>query len=234
MRVLNFGPGPAALPRDVLETCKEEMLDFAGTGMSVLEISHRSKEFENVLERAIVHVKELLKVPDNYKILFMQGGATTQFSCVPLNLGSRPGKAVYLVTGGWSEKAAQEASKYVNIEIITNQEKGDKKKQFVNVHDEIILNDDEISYVYYCDNETVHGVEFNTIPKVPDHIPLVADMSSNIMTRKFDVSRFGIIFVGAQKNIGPSGVVLVISILYLYLIVLNCIKSFTLHRYLAQ
>jgi len=200
-----FGAGPAKLPREVLQKAQSELLDFAGTHSSIAEISHRSPEFLEVMNSTIAKAKQLLKVPDNYKILFMQGGGTGQFAAIPLNLMSRTGKADYVVTGTWSAKAIKEASKYGKVNMVVP-----KMESYGKVPNQLTWNlDPEASYVYYCANETVDGVEFQFIPET-NGVPLVADMSSNIFSRPLDVSKFGIIYGGAQKNIGPSGVTIVI------------------------
>ncbi|KAK4291560.1 hypothetical protein Pmani_035620 [Petrolisthes manimaculis] len=200
-----FSPGPAKIPDEVLSGLQEDLLQYKDTHISILELSHRSKEFTNILEDCEKVVRKLLKVPDNYRMLFMQGGATGQFAAVPLNLLSRTGKADYITTGTWSEKAAKEASKFGEVRQVkldnTEPCKGEEFNPF---------NDTEASYVYYCSNETVHGVEMQAIPKVPDGVPIVCDMSSNFFTRPVDVAKFGMIYGGAQKNIGTPGTTLVI------------------------
>jgi phosphoserine aminotransferase len=200
-----FGAGPAKLPREVLTKVQSELLDFAGTHQSITEISHRAPEFMDVVNSTVAKAKQLLKVPDNYKILFMQGGGTGQFAAVPLNLLSKSGKADYVVTGTWSAKAVKEASKYGKVNLVLP-----KTDKYGKVPNQLTWNlDPEASYVYYCANETVDGVEFQFIPET-NGVPLVADMSSNIFTRPIDISKFGVIIAGAQKNIGPAGVTIVI------------------------
>ncbi|XP_046407839.1 probable phosphoserine aminotransferase [Ischnura elegans] len=204
-RVINFGAGPAKLPEEVMEQVQRELLSYKNTGISVMEMSHRSADFTAIIEGAQKLLQELLKIPKNYKILFMQGGGTGLFAAVALNLMSRTGTADYIVTGSWSAKAAKEASKYGKVNLVIP-----KTEQYLNIPEPSSWKlDPNASYVYYCDNETVHGVEF---PYVADTkgVPLVADMSSNFLTRPIDVSKFGVIFAGAQKNIGPAGVTLVI------------------------
>ncbi|KAG5669867.1 hypothetical protein PVAND_000158 [Polypedilum vanderplanki] len=203
--VINFAAGPAKLPDEVLKEVQQELLDYNGTGMSVMEMSHRGAVYTKIHEDAIKSIRELLNVPDNYKVLLMQGGGTGQFSAVCMNLIGRTGSADYIVTGSWSLKAYKEASKYGTANLVFP--KPDKFTTIPN-QSEWKLNPNA-SYVYYCDNETVDGVEFDFIPET-HNIPLVCDMSSNFMSRTFDVSKFGLIFAGAQKNIGPSGVTVVI------------------------
>lgn len=203
--VINFGAGPAKLPEEVVREVQRDLLDFSNSQISIMEISHRSPEYLKLNNDTQKAVKQLLNVPDNYKILFMQGGGTGLFAAIPLNLISRTGRADYIVTGAWSAKAAKEATKYGEINLVLP-----KTDKYTNIPDPSTWKlDAEASYVYYCANETIHGIEFADIPDTKG-IPLVADMSSNIMSRKFDVSKFGVIFAGAQKNIGPAGVTLVI------------------------
>ena len=206
-RVFNFSAGPAALPEEVLEQARDEMLDWHGSGMSVMEMSHRGKEFMSIAEGAEADLRELLAVPEHYKVLFLQGGASSQFAMVPLNLLGEGGKADYVNTGSWSKKAIAEAKRFGAVTIAGSGERGGK---FVTVpaQADLTLNPDA-SFVHYTPNETIEGVEF---PYVPDTIgvPLVADMSSTILSRPIDISRYGIIYAGAQKNIGPAGLTLVI------------------------
>lgn len=205
--VVNFNPGPAKIAPSVLAKAQEEMVVFRNHGISVMEMSHRSAEFMSILNGAKEALTQLLNIPENYKILFLQGGASAQFSAVPLNLLQRSSdlSADYIVTGTWSNKAVKEAEKYGNVRIA--HQKFDKYTR-VPTQGELQLNPNA-AYVYYCDNETVHGVEFPYIPDTGD-VPLVVDMSSNILSRPFDVSKFGIILAGAQKNIGCAGVTLAI------------------------
>ncbi|CAG9857631.1 unnamed protein product [Phyllotreta striolata] len=202
---LNFGAGPAKLPREVLEDVQKEFLSYQDTGMSLIEMSHRSKEYTKINADVQTAVRELLQVPDNYKILLMQGGGCGAFAAVAMNLINRTGAADYAVTGTWSAKAAKEAAKYGEVNLVFP--KADKPGS---IPDRSTWKmNPQASYVYYCDNETVDGVEFSYIPET-NGVPLVSDMSSSIMSKKIDVSKFGVIFAGAQKNIGPSGVVVVI------------------------
>jgi len=206
-RVYNFSAGPAMLPAEVLEQAKEEMLDWQGTGMSVMEMSHRGKDFMSIAARAEADLRELLAIPANYKVLWLQGGASSQFAMVPLNLMGRTGKADYFRTGSWSKKAISEAKRSGEVRVTVNTE-SDGKFTSVPAAAAIQVSGDA-SYVHYTPNETIEGVEF---PYVPDtgEVPLVADMSSTILSRPIDVSRFGIIYAGAQKNIGPAGLTIAI------------------------
>ena len=206
MTIYNFAAGPAVLPHEVLVQAQAEMLDWHGSGMSVMEMSHRGKEFMGIAAQAEADLRELMGIPKNYKVLFLQGGAHLQFSMIPLNLLRGKLSADYVNTGIWSKKAISEAKKfcYVN-EVASNAD-----QNFTSVpefkHWKL---DKDAAYLHYTTNETIGGVEFNWIPGVGD-VPLVADMSSNILSRPYDVSRFGLIYAGAQKNIGPAGLTLVI------------------------
>ncbi len=205
-RAHNFSAGPAALPQDVLEQAQIEMLDWQGRGVSVMEISHRSPEFMDIAAEAEQDLRDLLAIPDNYRVLFMQGGATAQFATVPLNLLGKTGKADYLHTGYWSNKAITEGRRFATVNVAASSE----ASNFTSIleRDSWQL-DPEAAYVHYTPNETIGGLEFHDIPDVGD-VPLVADMSSTILSRPIDVSRFGVIYAGAQKNIGPAGLTLVI------------------------
>ena len=203
-RVFNFSPGPAVLPVEVLEQAREEMLDWHGTGMSVMEMSHRSKAFIGIAEQAEADLRALLAVPANYKVLFMQGGATLQFAAVPLNL-TRPGQTVdYINTGAWSKKAISEAKRYAKVNVAADP--GDPYASIPAVS--TWKTSPDAAYLHYTPNETIGGVEFHEVPDVG--VPLVADMSSTILSRPIDVSKFGVIYAGAQKNIGPAGLTVVI------------------------
>ncbi|CAH1252462.1 PSAT1 [Branchiostoma lanceolatum] len=206
-QVINFAPGPAKLPQEVLEQAQKEMLSYNNLGISVMEMSHRSSDFSKIINNAENLLRELLQIPDNYKVLYLQGGGTGQFSAVPLNLlNLKEGHtADYIVTGAWSAKAAKEAEKYGKVNVVYP-----KLDKYTTIPDPSTwsLNPDA-SYVYYCANETIHGVEFQFVPET-NGVPLVADMSSNILTRPVDISKFGLIYAGAQKNIGCAGVTLVI------------------------
>lgn len=205
-RVFNFSAGPAALPLEVLEQARQEMTDWRGCGMSVMELSHRSKEFIGIAEQAEADLRGLLKVPENYKVLFVQGGATSQFGAVPLNLAAADGKADYVVTGSWSKKALAEAQRLCDARAAASS----ADSSFTEIPDpkQWQLRSDA-AYLHYTPNETIGGVEFHFIPE-SNGVPLVADMSSTILSRPLDVSRFGVIYAGAQKNIGPAGLTIVI------------------------
>ncbi|KOC69904.1 putative phosphoserine aminotransferase, partial [Habropoda laboriosa] len=188
----------------VLKDVQSELLAYSNTRVSILELSHRSNEFKNIVEDAQATLRDILNVPDNYKILFMQGGGTGIFAAVPLNMMTT-GTADYIVTGSWSAKAAKEAAKYGKVNMVLP-----KITKYTEIPDPSTWNlDSNASYVYYCANETVHGIEFNYIPET-NGVPLVGDMSSNILSRPVDISKVRLIFAGAQKNIGPAGVTLVI------------------------
>jgi len=201
-RIYNFSAGPSQMPVEVLETIKDEMLNHKGSGMSVMEMSHRSKEFMAIAAEAEKNMRDVLGVPDDYKVIFMQGGATLQFSCIPFNtLGGEKTKADYLVTGQWGEKALKECNKYGTGQAACNTksskftvipEKGDWKL------------DPEAAYAHYCCNETVNGVEFHKTPEVGD-VPLVADMSSDFCSKRIDVRKHAYIYAGIHKNLGPAG-----------------------------
>lgn len=206
-QVVNFGAGPAKLPQSVLVQAQKELLNYNGTGISVLEMSHRSSDFAKIINTTANALRELLHVPDNYKILFFQGGGSGQFSAVPLNLiGLKEDRcADYLVTGAWSAKAAKEAEKYGKVNVVHP-----KLDSYNKIPERSTWSlNPSASYVYYCCNETVHGVEFNFIPDTKG-VVLVSDMSSNFLSRPVDVSKFGLIFAGAQKNVGCAGVTVVI------------------------
>ncbi|KAI7790656.1 phosphoserine aminotransferase [Triplophysa rosa] len=206
-QTINFGAGPAKLPQSVLLKAQKELLNYNGTGISILEMSHRSSDFSKIINTTENLVRELLNVPENYKVLFLQGGGSGQFSAVPLNLiGLKEDRcADYLVTGTWSAKAAREAEKYGKVTVIHP-----KLDSYNNIPDRSTWSlNPSASYVYYCCNETVDGVEFNFIPDTKE-VVLVSDMSSNFLSRPVDVSKFGLIFAGAQKNVGCAGVTVVI------------------------
>jgi phosphoserine aminotransferase len=204
--VYNFSAGPAALPLEVLEQARDELVDWHGKGMSVMEMSHRGKAFISIAEQAEADLRELLGVPAGYKVLFLQGGATAQFSAVPLNLLRGKSGADYINTGAWSKKAIAEGKRYATVNVAGSSE-ADK---FMSVPAQASLQlDPGAAYVHYTPNETIGGVEFPYVPETGD-VPLVADMSSNILSRPLDVSRFGLIYAGAQKNIGPAGLTVVI------------------------
>lgn len=205
-RVYNFSAGPAALPLDVLEQARQELTDWRGRGMSVMEMSHRGKEFKEIAETAEADLRSLLAVPDDYRVLFLQGGATLQFAAAPLNLAASDAVADYVVTGSWGKKAVKEGGRL--LEARTAADGGDSNYTAIPDVSSWDL-DPSAAYVHYTPNETIGGVEFHEIPETGD-VPLVADMSSTILSRPLDVSRFGVIYAGAQKNIGPAGLTLVI------------------------
>jgi phosphoserine aminotransferase len=205
-RIYNFSAGPAVLPESVLKQARDELTDWRGAGMSVMEMSHRGKHFTEIAERAEADLRELLAVPANYRVLFLQGGASAQFSLIPMNILRDGKKADYINTGAWSKKAIAAARGLCEVNIAASSE-GDNFKS-IPAFDSWQL-DSEAAYVHYTPNETIGGVEFHWIPETGD-TPLIADMSSTILSRPLDVSRFGLIYAGAQKNIGPAGLTLVI------------------------
>ncbi len=205
MRVFNFSPGPAVLPQEVLEQAREEMLDWHGTGMSVMEMSHRGKAFISIAETAEADLRELLAVPKNYKVLFLQGGATGQFAAIPLNLTTPESVVDYVNTGSWSKKAIGEAKHYARVNVAA-----DAGEPYASIPSESgWKRTPDAAYLHYTPNETIGGVEFHFVPQASS-VPLVADMSSTILSRPIDVAKFGVIYAGAQKNIGPAGLTLVI------------------------
>jgi len=205
-RVYNFCAGPAALPTAVLERAAEEMLDWQGKGLSVMEMSHRSEDYVGIAQKAEQDLRDLLNIPDNYKVLFMQGGATAQFAMIPLNLLGNKKSADYINTGQWSSKAIKEASRYGQVNVVASSE--DKGFSYAPSQAKLKLNPDA-AYVHYTPNETIGGVAFDYIPDTGD-VPLVADFSSSILSEELDVTKFGLIYAGAQKNIGPAGLCIVI------------------------
>ena len=204
--VYNFSAGPAVLPRPVLEQAREELLDWHGSGMSVMEMSHRGKEFLSIAGQAEADLRELLAIPANYRVLFLQGGATSQFAMVPLNLLRGKQQADYINTGAWSKKAIAEAGRFCEVNVAASAE--DSRFTTIPAFETWQLNP-HAAYVHYTPNETIGGVEFHWVPDTGD-VPLVADMSSTILSRPLDVSRYGVIYAGAQKNIGPAGLTVVI------------------------
>ena len=205
-RVVNFSAGPAVLPEEVLAQARDEMFDWHGSGMSVMEMSHRGKEFMSIAEAAETDLRELLAIPDNYKVLFLQGGATAQFAMVPMNLLRGGTSADYVHTGEWAKKAIAEARKFCAVNVAASSE--DRNFSYVPGQPAWKL-DPGAAYVHITSNETIGGVEFHWIPDTGT-VPLVADMSSHILSRPVDVSRYGLIYAGAQKNIGPAGLAIVI------------------------
>lgn len=205
-RVYNFSAGPAVLPEEVLKKAAKEMLDFKGCGMSVMEVSHRGKEFKGIIETAEAHLREIMKIPHNYNVLFLQGGASLQFAMVPLNLMTKNKKADYVHTGLWTKKAIAEAKKYGKVTIVASSE-NDHFTGIPKLDPSAFSKDAD--YFYIVTNNTIYGTVYKEIPDTGD-VPLVADMSSNILSEPVDVSKFGVIFAGAQKNIGPAGLTIVI------------------------
>lgn len=204
-RVYNFSAGPSCLPEEVLSECAAEMLDYKGTGQSVMEMSHRSKAYEPIIQDAEAMVRKLMNVPENYKVLFLQGGGSTQFAMVAQNLGIRSGKAAYIETGVWAKKAAAEAKKLgVDVDVIASSK--DKGYSYIPRVEKV---EGDYDYVYICLNNTIMGTHYEYLPETGD-IPLVADISSCVLSEPLDVSRFGMVFAGAQKNLAPAGVTLVV------------------------
>jgi len=206
MRVFNFSAGPAALPESVLQRAAEEMLDWHGSGMSVMEMSHRGKDFTTILEKAMTDFRHLLDIPANYQVLFLQGGALAMNALIPMNLLGNKTSADYVNTGEWSKKSIQEAGKYCKANVIASSE--DRRFTYVPAQD-TWKPDPQAAYLHICTNETIGGVEYFWVPEMGE-VPLVADMSSHILSRPIDVSRYGVIYGGAQKNIGPAGLTFVI------------------------
>ena len=202
-RVYNFSAGPAVLPEEVLKEAQAEMLDYRGTGMSVMEMSHRSKAFDEIIDQAEADMRTLMQIPDNYKVLFMQGGASLQFAMIPMNL-MKHGKADYIVTGQWAKKAYQEAQKYGTVNKIASSE--DKTFSYIPDCSDLPISEDA-DYVYICENNTIYGTKFKTLPNTKGKI-LVSDVSSCFLSEPVDVSKYGIIYGGVQKNIGPAGLVI--------------------------
>ena len=205
-RVYNFSAGPAALPLEVLEQIKSDLFDWQGTGMSVMEVSHRGKQFVELAARAEANLRELLQVPDDYSVMFPQGGATMQMAMTPLNLAAPGDTADYVVTGSWGKKAAAEAAKFCHVNVVADA--SDRKFTYIPEESSWTRNANA-AFLHYTPNETIAGVEFHFVPG--GDVPLVADMSSTILSRPIDVGRFGVIYAGAQKNIGPAGITLVIA-----------------------
>lgn len=205
-RVYNFGAGPAALPEEVLQIAKEELLDWNKQGMSIVEVSHRSKAFQELMQEAEQDLRALLNISQDYSVLFLAGPTRAQFSMVPLNLMGNKGKAAYIDTGIWSHMALEEAHKYGEASLVCSGE----SSRYTSVPERNTWNvDTDAAYCHYCANETINGVEFHEIPEV-GNLPLVADVTSTLLSRPLDVNRFGLLYAGSQKNIGPSGLVVVI------------------------
>ena len=205
-RIYNFSAGPATLPLAVLEQAQQEMTDWQGAGMSVMEMSHRGKEFISIAEQAEADLREVMAIPEHYKVLFLQGGASSQFAMVPLNLMGSARKADYFDTGAWSAKAIKEAARYGHVNIVASS----KEQSYTTVPDRSLWElDENAAYVHYTPNETIGGLAFDAEPDTGD-VPLVADMSSTILSGPIDVEKYGIIYAGAQKNIGPAGLTIAI------------------------
>lgn len=205
-RVYNFSAGPACLPEEVLKEAAEEMLDYNGSGMSVMEMSHRSLAFDQIIRTAEQDLRDLMQIPDNYKVLFLQGGASSQFAMVPLNLMNGSGKADYVLTGQWATKAYKEAARYGEVNIVASSK--DKTFTYIPKLDPSTFTKDA-DYFHICMNNTIYGTKYHTLPETGD-VPLVADISSCILSEPIDVSKFGLLYAGAQKNMGPAGLTVVI------------------------
>ncbi|MBO5726775.1 MAG: 3-phosphoserine/phosphohydroxythreonine transaminase [Clostridia bacterium] len=205
-RVYNFSAGPSMLPLEVLETAANEMLDYGGSGQSVMEMSHRSKEYDAIIKEAEADLREIMNIPDNYEVLFLQGGASTQFAMVPLNLMTKNGKADYVITGQWANKAYKEAARYGKARAVASS--ADKTYSYIPKVEKADF-DPEADYVHICMNNTIYGTKWNNIPDTGD-VPLIADISSCILSEPLDVSKFGMLYAGAQKNLAPAGVTIVI------------------------
>ncbi len=205
-RVYNFSPGPSALPLSVLQQAADEMINYRGTGMSVMEMSHRSKMYQDIFDTVKADLKRILNIPDTHEILFTPGGATMQFSAIPMNLIGKTGKADYAITGNFAENAAKEAKKYGEINIAASS--ADKNHTYIPTQAELKLSSDA-SYFYYCANNTIFGTEWKYVPETGS-VPLVCDMSSNIMSKPIDISKYGIVYAGVQKNMAPAGLAVVI------------------------
>ena len=204
-RVYNFSAGPSTLPEKVLKQAADEMMDYQGCGQSVMEMSHRSKVFDKIIKDAEALMRELYNVPDNYKVLFLQGGGSTQFAMIPLNLASKNKKADYVITGQWAKKAAAEAERYITVNRVASS--ADKTFSYIPKLDKSKFSSDA-DYFYICYNNTIYGTRYTELPQCD--VPLIADISSCVMSEEIDVSKFGLLFAGAQKNLGPAGVTLVI------------------------
>lgn len=205
-RVYNFSAGPSMLPESVLRKAADEMLDYQGSGQSVMEMSHRSKVYDGIIKEAEALLREVMNIPDNYKVLFLQGGASSQFAAIPLNLSSKSGKADYVITGQWAKKAYKEGARYCNANVVASSE--DKTFSYIPKLDKSTFTPDA-DYFYICMNNTIYGTVYHELPDTGD-VPLVADISSCILSRPIDVSKFGILYAGAQKNMAPAGLTVVI------------------------
>ena len=205
-RVYNFSAGPSMLPESVLRTAAAEMLDYKGTGESVMEMSHRSKEYGAIINEAESLLREIMNIPDNYKVLFLQGGASTQFAAIPLNFMNGSGKADYVITGQWAKKAAQEAARYGEVNIVASS--ADKTFSYIPKLDKSTFTKDA-DYFYICMNNTIYGTVYHELPETGD-VPLIADISSCFLSEPLDVTKFGMLYGGAQKNVAPAGVTICI------------------------
>lgn len=206
MRVYNFSAGPGVLPLEVLERAQKELVCYGNSGMSVMEMSHRSKDYEPIIQEAEARLRKIMNIPDNYSVLFLQGGASLQFAMVPLNLFRKSFKADYIESGSFASKAIKEAKKFGEVNVVASS-KEDNYSRIPKFSKEQFTKDAD--YFYICTNNTIYGTKYNELPDTGD-VPLVADMSSNILSEEMDVTKFGLIFAGAQKNLGPAGVTLVI------------------------
>lgn len=206
MRVYNFSAGPAMMPEQVLKRAADEMLEYGNSGQSVMEMSHRSKEYQAIIDSVEAKLRQVMSIPDNYKVLFLQGGASSQFAMIPLNLMNRNNKADFVITGQWANKAYQEASRYGKCNVVASSK--DKTFSYIPELDKSKF-DPEADYFHICYNNTIYGTRFNELPDTGD-VPLIADMSSCILSEPVDVSKFGLIYAGAQKNMGPAGLTVVI------------------------
>lgn len=205
-RVYNFSAGPSILPLPVLEKVQKELVNYNGTGMSIMEMSHRSSYFQSIIDEASSLIRELMNIPDEYEVLFLQGGASLQFSMIPLNVMNTYKKAGYVLTGSWSKKAMQEAEKIGGVQVLASSE----KEKFTTIPKlDGLQNDEKLDYVHITTNNTIEGTKYVDIPRL-DRVPLVADMSSNILSEQYDVTKFGLIYAGAQKNLGPAGLTIAI------------------------
>lgn len=205
-RVYNFSAGPSMLPEEVLKTAAEEMMEYGNSGQSVMEMSHRSKEYQAIFDETEANLREIMNIPDDYEVLFLQGGASTQFAMVPLNLMTKNGKADYIITGQWANKAYKEAARYGAAREVASS----KDKTFSYIPKTTAADfDPEADYVHICMNNTIYGTKYHTLPDTGD-VPLVADISSCILSEPIDVTKFGMLYAGAQKNVAPAGVTIVI------------------------
>lgn len=205
-RVYNFSAGPSMLPEQVLKTAADEMLEYGTSGQSVMEMSHRSKEYDAIIKQAEADLREIMNIPDNYEVLFLQGGASTQFAMIPMNLMTKNGKADFVITGQWANKAYKEAARYGNARAVASS--ADKTYSYIPKVEKADF-DPEADYVHICMNNTIYGTKWHNIPDTGD-VPLVADISSCILSEPIDVSKFGILYAGAQKNVAPAGLTIVI------------------------